>query len=188
MPQRSGVGFDPWHLGSIGMAAEAFTHLLAPSTDLDQSFAGFRSRGVLVAGEALIVASIALALGAILGRAVPTFVLAVMLAGAIGIAVDKVERQLLTNEAAIADVESYQTADTDLVLDNRLRFPDGTILSWEEAFQTHPELQNGFDDVTGPRGVVFYIPGSRYHDVERRDALVLLALAAAFIGRRKASS
>ena len=166
---------------AIGITSEALLHMLNPTIDLDQSFAGFRSRGLLVAVEALLVASIALAFGAILGRAVPTFILALMLVAAIGIAVDKVERELLTSEALVADAETFEYGDANMVLDNRLRFPDGSILSWDEAYRTHPELQNGFDDTTGPRNVVFYIPGSRYHEVERREAAVLLTIAAAFM-------
>jgi hypothetical protein len=166
---------------AIGLAAEALLHVLTPATNLDESFTGFRSRGLLVGVNALLVASIALAFGAILGRAVPTFILALMLVGGIGIAVDKVERELLTSEALIADVDTYEYSDANLTLDNRLRFADGTILTWEEAFRTHPELQNGFDETGEPRGVVYYIPGTRYHDVERREAAVLLALAAGFI-------
>jgi hypothetical protein len=166
---------------AIGLTSEALLHVLTPSTDLDQSFTGFRSRGLLVAVEALLVASIALAFGAILGRAVPTFILALILVWGIGIAVDKVERELLTSEASIADVNAYEYSDANLTLDNRLRFADGTILTWEEAFRTHPELQNGFDETGEPRGVVYYIPGTRYHDVERREAAVLLALAAGFV-------
>ena len=168
---------------AIGFTADALVHLLSPTTDLDQSFAGFRGRGLLVGVEALMVASVALAFGAILGRAVPTLILSLILVGGLGIAIDKVEREFLTNEAVVEGVETYQYTDANLVVDNRLQFPDGSILSWEDAFRTHPELQNGWDETApdGPHGVVLYVPGSRYRDVERREALALLVIAAAFL-------
>jgi hypothetical protein len=165
---------------AIGFTAEAMTHLLRPSVDLDQSFVGFRARGLLVGVQAILVAAIALALGAILGRSIPTLVLSLVLVGALGAAVDKVERELLINEAVIGGDSAY--GDNNLVLDNRLRLPDGTIATWEQAMAVRPELQNGFDETSGITNVVLYIPGARYHDVERREAAALLLVAAGFAG------
>ena len=167
---------------AIGVTSDSLIRLVVPAIDIDQSFAAFRARGLLVGVEALLVASVALAFGSVLGRAVPTLVLSLMLVGGLGFAVDKVERELLTNEAVVEAVETYQYTDANLIVDNRLRFPDGSILTWEQAFATHPELQNGWDETAGgPQGVVLYVPGSRYHDVERREALAVLAIAAGFL-------
>jgi len=165
---------------AIGLIANALTHLLQPSVDLDQSFVGFRARGLLVGVDAVLVASIALAFGAMLGRSVPTLVLSLIMVGGIGLAVDKVERELLTAEAAIAVSNTYFFDDTNLYIDSRLKLPDGTIATWEQAAAVYPEIQNG-SDVSGVSYVVLYIPGSRYHDVEQREALALLVLAGAFV-------
>jgi hypothetical protein len=169
---------------AIGLIAEALTHLLQPTTDLDQSFIAFRARGLLVAVQAVLVAAIALAFGAILGRSVPTLVLSLILVGAVGLAVDKIEREVLTNEALMASGNDYYngSSDSNLYLDSRLRFPDGTIATWQEAYALHPEIQFGYDETSGISDVVLYIPGARYHDIERREALVLLVLAAGFAG------
>ncbi len=167
---------------AVGLIAEGLTHLVAPTIDLDQSFAGFRARGPFVAAEAIFVTSVALALGAILGRAVPTFVLTLILVGGIGIAFDKVERIQLTGEAELASGNTYSFGDDTLYLENRLRFPDGTVLSWDEAYATHPEISNGWDESSGITDVTLYIPGERYHEIERREIAVLLVLAAAFAG------
>ncbi len=166
---------------AIGLTAEALTHLLRPTVDLDQSFVGFRGRGLLIAVEAILVASVALALGAIVGRSGPTLLFSLILVFAIGMAVDKVERELLTNEAVAADANEFPYDDANYVVDNRLRFPDGTILTWEVAMATHPEIQNGWDELSGIAGVVLYVPGARYHDVERREALAMLAISALFV-------
>ena len=164
---------------AIGLTSEALMHLLSPSIDLDQSFAGFRARGLLIGVEAVLVASIALAFGAILGRAIPTLVLSLILVGAIGIAVDKVERELLTNEAQISAGDSFSW-DNNLYLDGRMRMPDGQILTYQEMIALHPELGYGWDESSGISNVVLYIPGSRYHEVERREAAALLVLAVGF--------
>ncbi len=166
---------------AIGATADALMGVLFPGTDINASFEGFRSRGLLIAVEAVLAASIALALGAVLGRSIPTLVLSLVLVGAIGTAVDKVERTLLANEALLADGDTYQYSGRDLFIDSRLRLADGTIATFEEAIALHPELEGGWDESSGIRSVVLYIPGARYHDVERREAAVLTMLAGAFV-------
>jgi hypothetical protein len=166
---------------AIGATADALMQTLFPSTDINASFEGFRSRGLLIAVEAVLVASVALALGAILGRSIPALVLSLVLVGAIGAAVDKVERTMLTSEALVADGDSFQYSGDDLFVESKLRLADGTIATYEEAMALHPELENGWDETSGIRNVVLYIPGSRYHDVERREGAALLLLAGAFV-------
>jgi hypothetical protein len=162
----------------IGITADALFRALHPTLDLDQSFVGFRGRGVLVSVEALVVASIALAFGSILGRTVPTFVLALILAGAIGVATDKVETETLMNEALISS--DFQWTGGDLYLESRFRLADGRIVTWQELYVLRPEIETqGMTEEMG-RDVVLYIPGSRYHDIERREALVFVAIAALF--------
>jgi hypothetical protein len=39
----------------------------------------------------------------------------------------------------------------------------------------------GFDENSGIMPVVLYIPGIRYHDIERREALVLTGIAGLFV-------
>ena len=164
---------------AIGLTADALLHLSDPNLDIDRSFAAFRQRGLLIGVQALVIASIALAIGSILGRAVPTFVLSLILFGAISAAVDKVEAQVLTNEALVTD--SFQGDGSGLFLESRIRMPDGQVLTWEQMSIQHPDIINNGYDPEVYRDVVLYIPGSRYHDIERREALVLTALAGLFV-------
>jgi hypothetical protein len=165
---------------AVGLTADALTHMLRPSLDLDATFVGFRSRGLLVAVQALLIASIALAMGAILGRIVPTILLGLLLAFAIGAAVDKVERAVLTNEAVLGDDAGY--SDDNLFLDSRLRMPDGAIVTWDEMSALYPQYANGWDENSGIQNVTLYIPGARYHDIERREAFAQGSLALLFVG------
>lgn len=167
---------------AIGLTADSLLKALDPSVDVDRSFVGFRSRGLLVGVEGLLVASIAMAVGAILGRMVPTIILSLILIFGLVIAVDKVERSVLLSEAVIGGGPDFFWTDTNLNLESRLRFPNGEILSWEEAFATHPELQQEWTDQVPWEDVVLYIPGDRYHDVERREAAALGGLALALVG------
>ena len=166
---------------AVGLTAEALLRLTSPQVDLENSFLGFRFRGPLLAVEAVVVATVALAIGSILGRMVPTIILSLILVGGLVLAIDKVERSTLLAEATVADAETYFWDDSNLSLESRLRFPDGQILSYEEAIRTHPEIDQGWDETSGIRSVELYIPGSRYHDVERREGLALGGVAIGFI-------
>jgi hypothetical protein len=132
--------------------------------------------------EALLIASIALAFGAILGRLVPTLILTLILVGALATAIDKVDRTLLTSEALQAEGQAYQYNEADLWIESRLKFPNGEVLTYEEAYQTHPELQFWEGEVPPYTDVTLYIPGDRYQAVERREALALGAFALIFVG------
>jgi hypothetical protein len=164
---------------AIGATSDALLHLVRPDVDIDQTFAGFRARGMLVAVDALVVASIALALGSIIGRAVPTLVLSLVLIGALTVAVEKVESQLLTSEAQ--SKTNYSFNGNDLYIASRIQNDDGRIITYDELYAIHPEFnENGYNPDQYP-DVTLYIPGSRYHDVERREAAALLAIAGLFI-------
>jgi ABC-type transport system involved in multi-copper enzyme maturation permease subunit len=167
----------------IGLTSEALFRTTNPSMNLDESFVGFRGRGALVALEALVVATVALALGSILGRMVPTFVLSLVLAAGIGVAIDKVESDLLLGEAAIGDSQTFMFNGGDMYLSSRFRLSDGTIASWEQLVAIHPEIEyQGFEEGPGSEitTVTMYIPGSRYHDIERREAMILIGVAGLF--------
>jgi hypothetical protein len=99
--------------------------------------------------------------------------------GALTVGVDKVETQLLTSEALVAD--SFDFGGGQLFLESRIRMPDGQVLTWEQMSIEHPEIiNNGYDPDTY-RDVVLYIPGSRYPEIEAREALALGAVAAAVL-------
>ncbi len=165
---------------AIGITADALLKMRQPSVEIDASFVGYRARGLLIGVEGLLVASIALALGAITGRTVPTIILTLMLVGGLLAAVDNVEKKVLLGEAVVGGDSSY--SDNNLYLDSKLQLADGRIVSYEELVAEHPEYSEfGWPEDAGIQSVAIYIPGARYHDVERREALVLVGFAAAFV-------
>jgi hypothetical protein len=166
---------------AIGLTANALIHLMRPGIDLDHTFLAFRGRGVLVGAEALLIASVALAAGAILGRMVPTLILSLILVGGLGLAIDKVDRTLLLDEAEVSSGESFHW-DDDYFLESRIRLPSGEVLTHEDAFNNHPELFGEWQGDTPPfTDVILSIPGSRYPDIERRELVAYVGLAVAFI-------
>ena len=76
----------------------------------------------------------------------------------------------------------FSYSDNNLYLDYKFQLPDGRLMTYEELIAEHPEYnENGWDESSGIQNVALYIPGARYHDVERREGLVLLGFAAIFV-------
>jgi hypothetical protein len=159
----------------IGVVSDALQGFLAQGTDLSQSFAGYRTRGVMIAAEAGLVAAIGLFAGALLGRPVPAFIVALVLGGALMVGIDKVDRTMLAPEAV---VRGECCNDTDLYIDGRYQLPDGRLVTWEELYVYDPAaLENG---PTEPY-VALAIPGERYRSIETRGTLILFGAAALFV-------
>jgi hypothetical protein len=165
---------------AIGLTADALLQVTNPNLDIDRTFDAFRLRGILICVQALLVASIALALGSILGRAIPTLLLGLVLFGGINVAITNVETKVLGSEALTSD--AFEWDGRDLFLEDRIRMPDGQVLTYEELAVLHPEImESGFDPEVY-RSVVLYIPGERYHEIEGREAAVEILIAGLFVG------
>ena len=163
---------------TIGIVSEQLTALFAPGVDLSRSFIGFHTRGVLIATGALLVASIAVAVGSVVGRQIPTILLALVLGGVSLLAIAEVDQKLLATETVRLTGENQY--DNDLIVgEGRFELPDGRLVTFDELAVFDPKvLENGFDYPY----VQFGIPRERYREIEAREALAQLAFAAVFLG------
>lgn len=173
---------------TIGIVAEQLTALFSPDLDLANSFSGFHGRGVLLATSAVLLASIAVAVGSIVGRQVPTIVLALVLGGATVLAVAEIDKRVLAGEAVrLTGENSYEH---DLVMDEgRFELPDGRLVTFDELVAIDPTIMER--EFNYPY-VQFGIPRERYREVEAREALAQTALSLGFlvvgavvVGRRR---
>jgi len=178
---------------AVGAAADHLTHALNPQADLSASFIGFRFRGVLLATQAFLLASTAVAVGALFGRAVPTFLLSLILGMLTIVAVGLIHRQLLLAEVAIQRQvgDNFFISNADLYIDSRFELPDGRLMTAEEVFIFDPQAFEGEFGQKYPN-VSLIIPGERYRVVEAREAaievvigLVVLAGGALVVTRRR---
>ena len=172
----------------IGIVAEQLTALFAPDVDLANSFIGFHARGVLLATSALLLASIAVAVGSIVGRQIPTILLALLLGGATVLAVAEIDKRVLTGEAVRLTGENYY--NHDLVMDEgRFELPDGRLVTYDQIVAIDPTIMER--EFNYPY-VQFGIPRERYREIEAREALAQVALSLGFlvvgavvVGRRR---
>jgi len=173
---------------AIGVVAEWLVALYAPGVDLANSFAQYQQRGVLIATSGFLVAAVAIAIGSIVGRTVPTLILALLLGGASVFAITEVNAKLLVSEAVPL---AQDGTNNDLQVDSRFQLPDGRLVTWEELNAIDPTaMQSEF----GPQYpyVALGIPGARHREIEARVAvadivagLAFLGLGALVVGRRR---
>ena len=167
---------------AVGAAADHLTHALSPQADLSASFVGFRFRGVLLATQAFLLASTAVAVGALFGRAVPTFLLSLILGMLTIVAVGLIHRQLLLAEVAIQRQvgDNFFISNADLYIDSRFELPDGRLMTAEDVFIFDPQAFEGEFGQKYPN-VSLIIPGERYRVVEAREAAIEVVIGLVFL-------
>ncbi len=163
---------------AIGMVAEQLVALFAPGVDLANSFVSFHTRGVLLATSALLIASVAVAVGSVLGRQIPTLLLALVLGGTTLLAIAEVDARLLAGDAVRLTGDNPYSNDL-IVGQGRFELPDGRLLTWDELVADDPSiLDRGFEYPY----VEFGIPRERHREVEAREAAAAVILSLLFLG------
>jgi ABC-type transport system involved in multi-copper enzyme maturation permease subunit len=176
----------------VGIAADHLMRAVTPQSNPEASFAGFRFRGLLLATQAFLLASTAVAVGALLGRAVPTLLLSLLLGTLSIVAVGLVHREVLLGEAlVVVQDENFDFSNDNLNLDFKFQMSDGRLVTFEQMMAIDP---TAFDSEFGPKypNVSLLIPGERYRAVEAREGaaelgigLLFLVAGAAVITRRR---
>ena len=163
---------------TIGIVSEQLTALFSPGVDLANSFVNFHNRGVLIASSALLLASVAVAVGSVVGRQIPTLLLALILGGATLLALGEVHKRILAGEVVRLTGENYYAHDL-VVGEGRFELPDGRLVTWDQMVAEDPTIMER--EFNYPY-VEFGIPRERYREVETREALVHVALSLVFLG------
>jgi hypothetical protein len=159
---------------AIGIVADRLTGALLPTADLSNSFVGFHGRGLLLATSALLIGSTAVAIGAVIGKPLPTILLSLILGGLLVAAVAEVDmKAFLPNETVLDASNQYE--ERNLNLESRYQLPDGSLVTWRELYDRDPSVAEN-----GPPypNVSMIIPGERYREIEMREALVQVGIAA----------
>jgi hypothetical protein len=164
---------------AAGVAADRLTGARSPVIDAANSFDTYGTRGVLVAMTALVMAAGALGLGAVIGRVLPTIIVALIL-GYFGIRVVADLHERFTRSEAIV-VDEANMGPGDRYVDQFFRLPDGRLAGWDEMYRLDPAAMVSEEGQTKYPMVSRVIPGERYREVETREAIVLGGIAFAML-------
>ena len=134
-----------------GVAMDQFFAASRPGADLSRSFEGYGTRGGLLAARAVFIFAVAVVVGAVMGRALPTVIVATLIAtiGLFG-GIDVHER-ILRGEAVAIPVDQTGSGiggaqPGDMYIDQRFVLPDGSLVGYEYFYdggQGDPFDENG---------------------------------------------
>jgi hypothetical protein len=148
-----------------------------PGITPDASLSGFGARGVSVVVRGIFVYSVAVLVGAIVGRVLPAFLVAAAVVVPLtffGIGLGT----LGMIPQALEVSSSGRISGEPLVLDELYRAPDGALVTWEEAAAfAPPDVDVG--EWVYDRKVAMGIPGTRYPEAQLREMAWLAALSVA---------
>ena len=158
----------------IGAVADRLLAAMITDEDLANSFMGFHGRGVLIATGTLLIGATGIAVGAVLGRTIQTLLLSLVLGGLLLTAVSEVDQKVFMPTETVVDA-SGNYSDRNLYIDSRFQLPDGTLATWEQLVAIDPSVMEN-----GPNypNVSLMIPGERYREIETREAIAQLGIAA----------
>jgi hypothetical protein len=173
-----------------GIASDRFMAAVTPFEDLSNSFMAFGFRGLLIASRAVFIFAVAVAVGAIVGRALPAVIFAAIIA-TVGLAGgEAVHQRILASEAIPIPIDmNGNGGNGNLYFDQKFVLPDGSLVGYDYFGGQDPYDENG-----NPKYpmVAMVVPGERYRFVEAREAAVLaggslvaLTLAAFVVSRRR---
>lgn len=167
-----------------GLAADRLMGAVEPTADPLRSFAGFGGRGIVLAVRATFIFAVGVAVGSAIGRVLPALIITAVI-GAIGLSGGSaVHNRILASEAVISVGVNGDARPGDLFVDQRIRMPDGGLVTWEELSVLLPPPDDGTEwpppDYTF---VALVVPGERYPEVQLREVAALAGgcLVALFI-------
>lgn len=165
----------------VGVAGDHLMRALTPSSDMSASFIGFRFRGVLLATQAFVLGATSIAVGALVGRAVPTFLLGLILGMLSIVAISQLhQRAMLAEAVPQREGENSFYSNDDLYLDNKFELPDGRLATFEELMAFDPRAFEGEFGSQYPN-VSLLIRGERYREIEAREAAAEVAVGFVFL-------
>lgn len=178
-----------------GAALDRLMAAMEPGTNMANSFAGYGSRGVVLAARATFVFAIGVAVGAVMGRMLPALIVTAIVAY-VGLAGGmSVHGKILASEAVMVEEEMMTGQSGAWYIGMRIRTPDGRVVTWDELSALVPVPEDGSNwPPAGYTGVALAIPGERYRLVELREvgalaggSLVALGIGALAVRRRRPS-
>lgn len=176
-----------------GVAADQWFSAATPGLDTSRAFGNYGIRGVLLASRATFIFAIAVAVGSIVGRALPGVIIAAVVAAVALYGGIEVQQRILAGEAVAIPFDQNESqgfnGNGSLYIDQKFMLADGTLVGWDYFNGGGP-----FDEFGNPDFpmVSMVVPGERYRFVETREALVLaggslvaLLLAGFVVTRRR---
>lgn len=164
-----------------GIALDRLAGGLEPWTDPARSFDGFGSRGIVFAARVVFVFAIAVAAGALIGRSLPALIVAAVIAVVAIAGGTLVHGKWLATEAVAIDDPAGNGIRGSLFVEQLLRDPSGSLLTWDEAYaQAPPDMEEW--PPAGWTFVSIVVPPEHAPFASAREVVALSLASIAFLG------
>ena len=156
----------------VGLAADWMAAAKSPGIDVSAAFVDRGTRGLALLGYAVAAFGLGAGAGAVIGRELPGFVLALVGVVGVVIVISRFDNVVLRAEAVARDSGngSGSAYQVDLYMDQMFRLPDGSLVSWEQAYPNGQEIDTDGNPVNPLPMVDIIVPGDRYSFVSARTA------------------
>jgi hypothetical protein len=178
-------------VGVMAVGAEALTRAYHPDRDL--GFASYGARGISMVLRSTLMLVVAIAVGAVVGRLLPSLLIGIALAVGLSVAVElPLPYGVESTELTAGDTAGGSPFTTGI----GYRAPDGTPISEDETNAINQAAFAEYSPEFPPDSVLAYsvsygVAGSRYFEVLGRESAVLIgatvvaAGVAAFVVSRR---
>jgi ABC-type transport system involved in multi-copper enzyme maturation permease subunit len=163
-------------MAMLGLGGELMTQVVQLN-GMDAGFSDYAMRGPLIVVRGIAVFAIAVAIGALIGRQLPAFLLAGAVTLAVFLGINFTTVQIARAEAVPLSQEQFENA-YPIVFDSALRDEaTGELMSYDAYYDAHPDAREASDMPPDMSPVMFTIPASQYTLYVARESAVLLAVA-----------
>lgn len=186
-------------LASLAIASDRMATTMYPERTLGQDFDWYGQRGWLLVARGVGVLVAAVLVGAVLGRTLPTLLLAGILVGASAVAIGNLNQAWLEREAVVMRVDPQLGLEDAgaLWVNGGLQLVNGTTYTWEQAYAHGIMADLSDDEGSGARyaseadyragrvagyEVAFVIPGKRYPEIVARESAEIIGLGLLALG------
>lgn len=184
-------------LALFAIAAIAATELQRardPSVDPLLSFYGESSRGLELVAIGFMVFTGAVLVGSIVGRVMPSLILAAVLGLVLTVTAFVAEATWIPSQAVLVDAESASSYDGALYIEQLVRLQTGELIPTQDIVWETDANGNPTGRLAGSTIEAHLVPGSRHPFVEAVDSAAMMAVSAvllvltAFVVRRRRPS
>jgi ABC-type transport system involved in multi-copper enzyme maturation permease subunit len=166
-----------------GVAADYLEPRLFPGVDPNASFHDYGLRGPLVAARLVLFVACGVLVGALVGRALASMLVAFVVGAVLLTAIGDAHRGIQRDEAVqIAIEDSGAISRADLWVDSGTRLASGEILTYDQLRARYPNPGEMGQVQEASTWTAFVIPGDRYPEVSSREAVATGAVGLALLG------
>jgi hypothetical protein len=164
-----------------GVVADRLEGSAFPVADPNASFHDYGLRGAVLVGRLMLALGCAVVVGGLLGRILPSLIVASVICGGSLLVIAAVNQNVLATEASPTPQTAIGDQYAGLQLGFRYQLPSGELVTYEDLEARYPDPLELDRQIQAAEAIVLAIPPERYAEVSFREGAATGALGAVFL-------